>query len=270
MEPEPTNPPPAPPAPSEPVHAAAADPAAPAGPRRPLRIAAVADLHVHKGHHGVYRPLMAEIGARADVLCMCGDLTNLGMAEEAENLAADLGGLRIPILAVLGNHDHHSGHAEQVRTILGKAGVVFLDDDETFELNGVGFAGVKGFGGGFSSYLLSAFGEEATKRFVAEVVNESLALENSLQRLSTERMVVLLHYAPIPGTVAGEPLEIYPFLGCTRLADTIDRFDVAAVFHGHAHRGVPTGKTAKGTPVYNCGLEVLRRVRQEHFLVVEV
>lgn len=235
-----------------------------------LRVAAMADLHVHKGHHGMYRTLLASIGERADILCLGGDLTNLGLAEEAENLAADLSVLRIPIVAVLGNHDHHSGNAEQVRAVLGKANVTFLDDDETLEIGGVGFAGVKGFGGGFSSHMLGAFGEEATKRFVKEVVNEALALENSLMRLSTERAVVLLHYSPVVDTVAGEPAEIYPYLGSSRLAETIDRFPVAAVFHGHAHRGVPTGRTPKGVPVYNCSLEVLRRTQAEHYVLVEV
>src|SRR5262245_3987794 len=144
-------------------------------PAKRVRIAAVGDLHCHRAplHHNEHKEMLGDISKRADVLALCGDLTNLGLPEEAENLAAELAVLRIPIVAVLGNHDHHHGKAEDVKGVLRGANVTFLDE-ETFEHQGVGFAGVKGFGGGFGSHLLGAFGEEATKHFVAEAVNEAL------------------------------------------------------------------------------------------------
>jgi Icc-related predicted phosphoesterase len=235
-----------------------------------VRVAAMADLHVHKDRHAENRPLFAEISQNADVLVLCGDLTNLGTPEEAKHLAGDLSAVRIPILAVLGNHDYHSGKTEEVKDVLRRANVLFLDEDETFELNGVGFAGIKGFGGGFSAHMLSSFGEEATKHFVSEAVKESLALEHAMQRLDTPRVVVIMHYVPVAETAMGEPLEIFPFLGCSRMAETIDRFNVVAAFHGHAHRGSPVGRTPKGVPVYNCAMEVLMRVHQRPYVVVEV
>jgi uncharacterized protein len=226
--------------------------------RKPVRVAALADLHVHKVHHGQYRALFAELSEKADVVALCGDLTNLGLPEEADNLAADLAALRIPAVAVLGNHDHQTGHGAEVKRVLERANVTFLED-ESYEISGVGFAGVKGFGGGFGSHMLSSFGEDATKHFVTEALKECLQLENALRNLSTLRNVVVLHYAPIAETVNGEPPEIFPFLGCSRLAETIDRFStVAAVFHGHAHHGTPEGRTGRGTPVYNVSVELLR------------
>jgi uncharacterized protein len=234
-----------------------------------VRVAAMGDLHVHKVYHGELRPVFAEISEQADVLVLCGDLTNVGILEEAEHLAADLASLRIPVLAVLGNHDLHSGHAEEIKTALRKAKVVFLDD-EPFEVKGVGFAGVKGFGGGFSERMLAPFGEDMTKAFVSEAVNQALALENALRSLEMEKKVAVLHYAPIAETVKGEPPEIMPFMGCSRLAETIDRFEVKAVFHGHAHHGTPEGRTHKGIPVYNCCVELLRKAQGRPYVVVEV
>lgn len=235
-----------------------------------VRVAALADFHATRSSNGSSRALFAEIGAGADVLLLCGDLTNTGVPEEAEHLAADLAPLRIPIGAVLGNHDHHSGRAEEVKAVLRKANVKFLDD-EPICVKGVGFAGVKGFGGGFAGHMLDPFGEEATKRFVAEAVNEALALEHALHLLDTERTVVALHYAPIAETVRGEPAEIAPFLGCSRLAETIDRFEtVRAVFHGHAHHGAPEGRTPRGVPVYNCSMDLVGRTQGRAYLVLEV
>lgn len=235
-----------------------------------VRVAAMADLHVHKDRHHDNAPLFAEISQNADVLVLCGDLTNLGTPEEAQHLAKDLMALRLPVLAVLGNHDYHSGKADELKDVLRRAGVIFLDEDETFELGGVGFAGIKGFGGGFASHMLSSFGEEATKHFVAEALKESLALEHALQRLETPRCVVLMHYVPVAATAMGEPPEIFPFLGCSRLAETIDRFNVVAAFHGHAHRGSPVGQTPKGVPVYNVAMELMMKVHRRPYLVVEV
>lgn len=238
-------------------------------PPRKLRIAAAADLHAHKAHHGEFRPLISAVAECADVLLLPGDLTNLGLPEEAEALAADLAPLRIPILAVLGNHDHHSTKPDEVKRILRKSNVQFLDD-ETFELAGIGFAGVKGFGGGFGTHMLGAFGEEANKHYVAEAVSEALALENGLKSLSTDRVVVILHYSPIAETVAGEAPEVVPFLGCSRLAETIDRFQVSAIFHGHAHHGTLQGHTRRNVPVYNCCMPLLKQRGGPGYITVEI
>jgi Icc-related predicted phosphoesterase len=182
---------------------------------------------------------------------------------EAERLGNDLRACRVPVVAVLGNHDYQSGHVDEVKKILISAKVTILDENETFEINGVGFAGVKGFGGGFDRHMLTPFGEEPIKHFVNEAVSESLKLEVALNSLRTDKTVVVLHYAPIAATVAGEPPEIYPFLGSSRLAETIDHFDVDAVFHGHAHHGSPEGKTLKGTPVYNCCVQLVGKLKPE-------
>lgn len=228
------------------------------------------DLHVQEGSPRVLRPVFARISQEADVLLMCGDLTNMGLSNEAECLAGDLEACRIPALAVLGNHDYERGQQEEIKGILQTAGVVFLED-QTYKLGAVGFAGVKGFAGGFDTHMLASFGEHAVKAFVGEALNESAALENHLRALNTERKVVMLHYSPIAKTVHGEPLEIWPFLGCSRLAETIDRFDVNVVFHGHAHHGDLTGTTAQGVPVYNCALAVLKhRGHPLPYVLVEV
>jgi Icc-related predicted phosphoesterase len=221
-----------------------------------LKVAGIGDLHVCDDDQHPYRELFAEIAGTADVLALCGDLTNLGRPREAEILAEDLRSCAIPVVGVLGNHDWECGHVEEVERILRQAGVHLLDD-HTFEAKGVGFAGVKGFGGGFGDQLLGAFGEPAIKAFVNEAVQEAMRLENALRTLShVERKVVLLHYAPVTGTIEGEPVEIHPFLGSSRLAETIDRYDIALVMHGHAHHGSYEGRTQKGIPVYNCARHV--------------
>ena len=175
-----------------------------------LRVAAIGDLHVHENSAETLKGLFEKISQNADVLVLCGDLTHLGMPAEAERLADDLRACRIPVVGVLGNHDYQSGHVDEIKKILRSAKVTILDETETFELSGVGFAGVKGFGGGFDKHMLTPFGEEPIKHFVSEAVNESLKLEIALRALDTEKTVVVLHYAPIAGTVAGEPPEIFP------------------------------------------------------------
>lgn len=214
------------------------------------KIAAMGDLHVKESGVNSYKELFSEISQAADILVLTGDLTDLGKPKEAELLAADLRSCSIPIVAVLGNHDYECGHVEEVRSIIKDAGVQLLEG-QAVEINGVGFAGVKGFAGGFGRYMLGSFGEPAIKAMVAESVEETMRLENALRQVRSERAMVVLHYAPIPETVIGEPQEIYPFLGSSRLAETIDRFPVSAVVHGHAHRGTYEGKTPGGAPVYN-------------------
>ena len=201
--------------------------------------------------------LFTRISETADVLVMCGDLTDYGLVEEARILVSDLQAIKIPIVAVLGNHDLESGQEAEVTDILTHAGVRMLDGD-TFEYRGVGFAGIRGFCGGFGRGALGPWGERVIKDFVNEAVQEALKLESALQKLQTEHKVVLMHYAPIRETVEGEPLEIFAFLGSSRLEEPLTRLGATAVFHGHAHRGAPEGKTATGIPVYNVAHAVLK------------
>jgi Icc-related predicted phosphoesterase len=225
--------------------------------RDTLRIAAVADIHVKKTSQGAFQPLFAKATETADVLLLCGDLTDYGTVEEGKILAKEItSALRIPAIAVLGNHDFESGHEKELVEILSDAGVVVLDGD-AYELHGVGFAGVKGFGGGFGRRALGAWGEPIIKQFVHETVNETLKLEAALARLRTQQKIAVLHYSPIQATVGGEPLEIVAFLGSSRLEEPLDRYRVNAVFHGHAHRGAPEGRTKSNIPVYNVAMPVL-------------
>lgn len=236
-----------------------------------LRVAAIGDVHVHQNSNDSLQVIFEKLSQEADVLALCGDLTHLGLPEEAERLVDLLRACRVPVVAVLGNHDYQSGHSEEVKKVLRSGKVVILEEAETFEIKGVGFAGAKGFGGGFDNHMLAPFGEQAIKQFVTEAVNESLKLEIALNSLRTERTVVVLHYAPIAATVMGEPLEIYPFLGSSRLAETIDHFNVNVVFHGHAHHGTYQGQTTKGTPVFNCCLQLVNQINPEHpYALIEV
>jgi Icc-related predicted phosphoesterase len=223
-----------------------------------VRLAAIADLHCAKTSQGAFQSLFARISETADVVLMAGDLTDYGLPEEATVLARELTALRIPAAAVLGNHDMESGKAAEVRQILVDAGLVVLDG-ETCELQGVGIAGVKGFGGGFGRRALGPWGETIIKQFVREAVDEALKLEAALARLRTKQLVALLHYAPVQQTVDGEPLEIYPFLGSSRLEEPIGRYPVSLVLHGHAHRGQLEGRTQTGVPVYNVSMPLLTR-----------
>ncbi|MDB5495451.1 MAG: hypothetical protein JWP86_2788 [Phenylobacterium sp.] len=235
-----------------------------------LRLAAIGDLHVVETKPHPYRELFARICQEADVLALCGDLTNFGKTAEAEILAEDMQACSIPIVGVLGNHDYECGQPQEVARILHQGGLRLLEG-EPIEVNGVGFAGSKGFIGGFGRYMLSAFGEPEIKSFVQASIEENLRLESSLRMLKTDRTVVVLHYAPVQDTVVGEPLEIFPFLGSARLGETIDRFDgVRCVVHGHAHRGAHRGKTPRGVPVYNVAKPVLNRDLGVEFALIEV
>jgi Icc-related predicted phosphoesterase len=224
---------------------------------RPLRIAAVADLHYMDSTKASLVPIVERTPLEADVLLLCGDLTHNGHVEEAVALARELHPIRIPILAVLGNHDYHSDQQEEIKRAL-KGSAIQVLDGEAVEIRGVGFAGVKGFATGFGRRVLEPWGEAIVKQFVREAVEESLKLESALARLRSETLVVLMHYAPIVETVEGEPLEIRPFLGSSRLEEPLNRFQVRAAFHGHAHHGRPEGRTSAGIPVYNVSLPLLR------------
>jgi Icc-related predicted phosphoesterase len=235
-----------------------------------LRVAAIGDLHVMEDSVAPYRELFAEIAGVADVLVLCGDLTNFGKTKEAEILADDIRACSIPVLGVLGNHDYECGQPEHVCSILHDAGMTVLDE-QAVEIDDVGFAGVKGFMGGYGRGELAPFGEPIAKAFVDEALNEARKLENQLRTLRTERSVAVLHYSPIVQTIEGEPPEIYQYLGSQRLCDPIDRFDhVKAVVHGHAHHGTYEGRTPLGKPVYNVAQFVLKPLLGKPYAVIEV
>jgi Icc-related predicted phosphoesterase len=224
-----------------------------------MRIAAVADLHRDRSDAVSFRDIFSAAEQAADVLLICGDLTDYGLPDEAKRLAAELVHIKIPIIAVLGNHDYEAGQTVEITKILTDVGVHLLDG-QACEIEGVGFAGVKGFCGGFGVRTLEPWGERIIKQFVQEALDESLKLELALSRLRTECRVALLHYAPILGTVQGEPEQIYCFLGSSRLEEPLNRYHVTAVFHGHAHHGAAEGKTRDGIPVYNVSLPLLRQM----------
>ena len=240
--------------------------------RRQLRIAAIGDLHVSKSSQGAFHALFSQISQTADVLLLCGDFTDYGLPEEARVLARELtASVKIPVIAVLGNHDYESGKQDEIRQILNDASVTVLDGEAT-EVHGVGFAGVKGFAGGFGRGALGPWGEHTIKQFVQEAVDEALKLEAALARLRTTRRVAMMHYSPIRATVEGEPPEIFPYLGSSRLEEPINRYRVTAVFHGHAHRGTAEGRTSTGVPVYNVSMPLMARLNPDRppYLVVEL
>jgi Icc-related predicted phosphoesterase len=228
------------------------------GPGKVVRVGALADLHCTRSSQGLLGPLLARAAAVADVLLLGGDLTDSGLPEEARVLTGELKALKVPLIGVLGNHDFEAGKQDEVRAVLADAGVTLLDG-EACEVLGIGFAGVKGFAGGFGRGALGPWGEQAVKAFVHEAVQEALKLEAALARLRTAHRIALLHYAPVRATVEGEPPEIFPYLGSSRLSEPLNRYAVRAVFHGHAHRGTPEGQTGEGVPVYNVALPLLQR-----------
>jgi uncharacterized protein len=220
-----------------------------------MRIAAIADLHFSPQGYDHIRDAMSRVRDEADVLVLAGDLTNYGKPEEMESLLNALVRLRIPIVAVLGNHDYESGHQEQLIKMMTAEGIKVLDGTG-YERDGVGFAGTKGFLGGFGRGVLTAFGEPEVKRFVQASLDETMKLERALMQLRAEKRVVVIHYSPVVDTVRGEPEQIFPYLGSSRLAEVIDRHAATLVFHGHAHHGAAEGRTTSGIPVYNVALAI--------------
>jgi Icc-related predicted phosphoesterase len=229
------------------------------------RVAAVADLHFGRHPPEFYRPLFAAAN-EADVLAICGDLTDHGRLEQAQGLARLITQqARVPVVSVLGNHDFENGQADAVRETLAEVGVKVLVG-ERVSIAGVGFAGVKGFCGGFGPRALGPWGEPIIKAFVQETLAEALKLETALSRLRATPRIALLHYSPVASTVVGEPEEIYPFLGSSRLEEPLIRLGVAAVFHGHAHHGRFSGQTAQGAPVFNVSLPLLQSLDRGRFV----
>jgi Icc-related predicted phosphoesterase len=221
-----------------------------------MRIAALADLHFSPQSYDRIRDIMNRLRDEADLLILAGDLTNLGKPEEMESMLASLMRIRIPIVAVLGNHDFESGKQVELAKMMTAEGVKVLDGS-AYERDGVGFAGTKGFIGGFGRGVLTAFGEPEVKSLVQTAIDETLKLERALSMLRTEKRIVVTHYAPIVDTVKGEPEQIYPYLGSGRLSEVIDRHQAMLAVHGHAHHGALEGKTTGGVPVYNVAMQLL-------------
>jgi Icc-related predicted phosphoesterase len=237
-----------------------------------VRLVALADMHYTKNSQGSLQPVLAQLPPNTNVVLLCGDLTDHGLPEEAILLLRELtGAVKLPMVGVLGNHDFESGKEAELMKIFTDSGIHMLDGTAV-EVQGLGFAGVKGFAGGFGQRALEPWGEQTIKLFVREALDETLKLESALARLRTGTRIAVLHYAPIAATVEGEPLEIYPFLGSSRLEEPLNRYPVSAVFHGHAHRGAPEGKTRGGIPVYNVALPLLRRTypNQPPFRVLDI
>lgn len=229
---------------------------------RKTRIAAVADIHVRETDKGKWVNCFKEASREADVLVIAGDLTDTGDEVEAQVLAEELKAATVPVIAVLGNHDYEKGRHKLIRQIVQSDNVSVLNG-EAIVAAGVGFAGVKGFGGGFDNHMLSMFGEGAMKAFVQEAVDEALHLDRALARLDADnpeiKKIAVLHYSPIKATVVGEPEAIFPFLGCSRLAEPLSRRGVIAAFHGHAHVGTMEGEAAGGVKVFNVAKPILMK-----------
>jgi len=222
-----------------------------------MRIAATADLHFTAQRYTALRDQLNRVRDEADVLVLAGDLTNYGQPDEMEPLLNALVRLRIPVIAVLGNHDFESGREAELMRMMTAEGIKVLDGS-AYERDGVGFAGTKGFVGGFGRGVLTAFGEPEIKTFVRASIDEALKLERAMSQLRTQKRVVVLHYSPIAATVQGEATEIFPFLGTSRLAEVVDRHGADFVVHGHAHHGSPEGKTTGGVPVHNVAITLLQ------------
>jgi Icc-related predicted phosphoesterase len=223
-----------------------------------MRIAATADLHFTAQRFSALHDQLNRVRDEADVFVLAGDLTNYGRPDEMEPLLNVLVRLRVPIIAVLGNHDFESDHQADLMRMMSQEGIKVLDGS-AYERDGVGFAGTKGFVGGFGRGVLTAFGESEIKTFVRAGIDEALRLERAMSQLRTAKRVVVLHYSPVAATIQGEALEIFPFLGTSRLAEVIDRHGADLVLHGHAHNGSCDGKTPAGIPVHNVAITLLQR-----------
>lgn len=223
-----------------------------------MKIAAVGDIHTRSTDSGRFQNMFETLSHEADVLLLCGDLTHEGTTKEADVLRNELKACTIPVIAVFGNHDYEGAVQEQIREILEQNPKVTVLEGDTITIESVGFAGIKGFQGGFGAHHMPFWGEPVAKAFVRETVESTLALERALQQLKTDRIVVVMHYSPLWETVSGEHPEIIPFLGSSKFADVINRFPVQYVFHGHAHHGHPHALTSKGIPVFNVAQPLLQ------------
>ena len=228
--------------------------------RKKTRIAAVGDIHVRSSDRGKWREYFTVVSEQADILLLAGDLTDTGHVADAETLCEELKACKIPVVGVLGNHDYEADEQIAIKKALTADNVHILDGDSVV-IGNIGIAGIKGFGGGFDQHMLPLWGEKMNKQYVQEAVNEALCLDRALARLDSEytdlKKIVVMHYSPIKATVAGEPEAIFPFLGSSRLAEPINRREVVAAFHGHAHAGTLEGTTSVGVKVFNVSRPIL-------------
>ncbi|MEU1982877.1 metallophosphoesterase [Nocardia sp. NPDC019395] len=225
-----------------------------------MRIAAVGDVHLGTDSRGLLRPALRELPALADVLLLAGDLTRHGTPAEAEVVAHEFADVGVPVVAVLGNHDHHSDAEAEVTQMLESSGITVLEGSATtIEINGstLGIAGTKGFGGGFAGKCASVFGERLMREFAGHTVELAAELDSALAGLDTDITIVMTHYAPISDTLHGEPREIYPFLGSYLLGEPIDTHGADLAVHGHAHAGTERGSTPGGIRVRNVAQPVI-------------
>lgn len=237
-----------------------------------IRIAAVGDVHLDEDVVGRYRPALEQLPDKADALLLAGDLTRHGTEQEARCVATEFGGLGVPVIAVLGNHDHHSDQAPQVVRVLTDAGITVLEGEGTVVNCGgrrLGVAGVKGFGGGFAGACASTFGEREMKAFVQTTTDSAERLGVALRALDCDLRVALMHYAPVPDTLVGEPLEIYPFLGSYLLGQAVDSAPTALAIHGHAHAGTERGRTPGGVRVRNVAHPVIKQAYNVYHLLAD-
>lgn len=237
--------------------------------KKKTRIAAIGDIHVRETDKGKWSEYFKDISGKADILVICGDLTDTGDEVEAQVLSEELAACSIPVVGVLGNHDFEKGRHKLIRQIVQKKNIHILDG-ESVVIGNIGFAGVKGFGGGFDNHMLAMFGEGAIKAFVQEGVDEALHLERALARLdaNTEnfKRIAILHYSPIKATVVGEPEPLFPFLGSSLLEEPLNRRKVTAAFHGHAHAGTLKGETSTGVKIFNVSRPILLKAGVPFFL----
>lgn len=226
-----------------------------------IRVAAVGDIHFAHDLAGSLRPALEKLPGQADLVLIAGDLTRSGAVDEAEVLAEELAGLPTPVVAVLGNHDYHQDKNEQIEDVLAQVGVGVLEGEhQTFRFEGgtVGIAGSKGFGGGFAGACGTDFGEPEMKSFIRHTKHLARTLQESLESLQTDVRIALLHFSPVKGTLMGERLEIYPFLGSYLLGEAIDKAGADLVLHGHAHGGTEHGVTPGGIHVRNVAQPLIR------------
>jgi Icc-related predicted phosphoesterase len=230
-----------------------------------IRVAAIGDVHVGTDSVGTLRPHLADVNDDADVLLVAGDLTRVGTLDEARVLLHELEDVHIPVVAVLGNHDHHSDRAHDIVDVLGGGGIRVLEGEtSTLDLPGgrLGIAGAKGFGGGFVGACATDFGEPEMKAFVRHTQHIARGLEHALCTIDADVRIALLHYSPIEATLQGERLEIYPFLGSYLLGEAVDAAGADLVVHGHAHAGAERGHTPCGIPVRNVAQPVIKTAYQ--------
>jgi Icc-related predicted phosphoesterase len=225
-----------------------------------IRVAAIGDIHLDRDPAPEILEGISGLAKNADLFLLAGDLTQHGLPEECGALASHLLGLRIPVVAVLGNHEYQQGAEAEIREELERSDVIVLEGESAiFEVAGqrVGIAGTKGFGGGFAGACATEFGEPEMKAFVRHARDTAARFGDALESLDTDIRIALTHYAPTESTIVGERPELFPFLGSYLLGEVIDRARCSLAIHGHAHRGMERGVTGGGVPVRNVALPVI-------------